>query len=827
MAEVYLAHQDSVDREVALKLMSRHLLSDPRFAERFLREARIAAKLQHRHVVSIFDVGVSGEQPYIAMEYLSGGPVMPADDQSLESDQALRVVFEMALALDYAHSKGYIHRDVKPDNILLRDDGSCVLSDFGIARTVDSVTMMTNAGSIVGTPYYMSPEQLRGREVDGRADLYSLGVVFYQMLTGKVPYTASDSLAIGIMHMTAPLPRLPRNHAHLQPLLDRMLAKEATDRVQTGRELATLVRQAQLDENASSQRGIKTEQQSVVPVAALPSTRKIAVVPARIEPQFGSAPSFNSASFNSAPTGEQGFNVAVPRASAQPLARERIEPIARERVEPSIPLNVRSASAVGGRVEPTLGKPKAELRAELAFGQIDPAMEQAAWRRPAPQRAPSRGAWPWIVAVLVLGAGGAYFKRDEISTLIAGKQVSDAVEVAEPMTQAQSAEAARLGQPRASIPTPPSTPATPSIEQQLQLALSAERAREWLGTRGALARYSAVLRLDPNNAQAQSGVAASEAAAAELLQGAVASQDSSAIDRIQREWESAQPESQARQVLMRKWRALQSDGDQQRANISELLNQAKTALAAGQLTSPSGQSASDLFKAVLVLDPNNAAARDGLQKIVAALISQAEKAIAMSSFDMAERLIQQASDRGASASTLRAVKAKLEAKIVSGRVATPAPVVLDNADNNDPRRAQLLSEIDSAITQNALLDPPGANAFDLLRQVQRLGPGSDIALRVERLSVALKVQLAQSVENSDFENAANILSSLRSLGPDKTLDSLRGQLLESVVSDIHAKIDAGALDAAERRLSLLKQIDSRHPEIPQLQKELLTARGAG
>ena len=814
MAEVYLAHQDSVDREVALKLMSRHLLSDPRFAERFLREARIAAKLQHRHVVSIFDVGVSGEQPYIAMEYLSGGPIMPVDNQPLESEQALRVVFEMALALDYAHSKGYIHRDVKPDNILLRDDGSCVLSDFGIARTVDSATMMTNAGSIVGTPYYMSPEQLRGKEVDGRADLYSLGVVFYQMLTGKVPYTASDSLAIGIMHMTAPMPRLPRNHAHLQPLLDRMLAKEATDRVQTGRELATLVREAQLDERSSSQRGIKTEQQSVMPVAALPSTRKIAVVPARIEPQFDSAPSFNSASFNSAPTGEQGFNVAVPRASAQPAARERIEPSARERIEPSIPLNVRSASAVGGRVEPTLGKPKPELRAEPAFGQIDPAMDQAAWRKPAPQRAPSRGAWPWIITVLVLGAGGAYFKRDEIRTLIAGKQAnSDAVERAEPMPQA--------------IPTPPDTLATPSVEQQLQLALKLERAREWLGTRGALARYAAVLRLDPNNAQAQSGVAASEAAAAELLQGAIASQDSGAIDRVQREWESAQPGSQARQVLMRKWRALQSDGDQQRATISELLNQAKTALAAGELTSPPGQSAADLFKAVLALDPNNAAAREGLQKIVSALISQAEKAISADSFDMAERLIQQASDRGASASSLRAVKAKLEAKIASGRITPPPPVVLDNADNNDPRRAQLLSDIDSALTQNALLDPPGANAFDLLRQVQRLGPGRDIALRVERLSVALKVQLAQSVQNSDFENAANILSSLRSLGPDKALDSLREQLLESVVSDIHAKIDAGAFDAAERRLSLLKQIDSRHPEIPELQKELLTARGAG
>ena len=890
MAEVYLAHQDSVDREVALKLMSRHLLSDPRFAERFLREARIAAKLQHRHVVSIFDVGVSGEQPYIAMEFLSGGPIMPVDNQALGSDQALRVVFEMALALDYAHSKGYIHRDVKPDNILLRDDGSCVLSDFGIARTVDSATMMTNAGSIVGTPYYMSPEQLRGKEVDGRADLYSLGVVFYQMLTGKVPYTASDSLAIGIMHMTAPMPRLPGVNAHLQPLLDRMLAKEATDRVQTGRELAALVREAQLDERVSTQRSIRTEQQSVVPVAALPSTRKNALVPARIEPQFDASA---VPSFNSAQTGEHGFNVAVQRAGTQP---------ARERIEPSIPNNVRSAGN-NGRVEPTLGRPKAEPRAEPAFGQIDPAMDQAAWRKPVPQHAKSRGVLPWILTVLVLaGAAGAYLKRDEIRSLIAGNQGnSDAAEFEALMTQARSAEAAgrwfdttqfdaislyeqavqakpenaearagvarslatllgqaqnfmaaqpsksaafldrlarlhaddprvatlraRLAQPRSTQPTPPVTAAA-SLEQQLQIALSAERAREWLGARGALARYSAVLRSDPSNAQALSGVAASEAAAAELLQGAIASNDAAGIDRIQREWEGAQPESIARQVLMRKWRALQSDGDQQRANISEWLNQAKIALAAGQLTSPPGQSAADLYKAVLTLEPTNAIAREGLQKIVAALISQAEKAIAASSFDMAERLIQQASERGASARALRAINAKLEAKIASGRVATPPTVMLDNTEN-DPRRIQLLIDIDSAISENVLLDPPGANALDLLRQVQRLGPGSDIVLRVERLSVALKVQLEQSVENSDFENAANILSSLRSLGPDKALDGLRGQLLESVISDIHAKIAAGALDAAERRLSLLKQIDSRHPEIPELQLELVSARGAG
>jgi hypothetical protein len=362
-----------------------------------------------------------------------------------------------------------------------------------------------------------------------------------------------------------------------------------------------------------------------------------------------------------------------------------------------------------------------------------------------------------------------------------------------------------------------------SVEQQLDKALAAERAREWLGTRGALARYLLVLRNEPNNARAKAGVKTSEAAAAQLLDQAIAGDELAQIERIQSEWEAAQPESLERQLRMRQWRARQNDADEQRANIASWLREAQNAMAAGQLTSPPGQSAADRFAAVLVLEPNNAEAQAGLKKIHQALITQAENAIASKRFEMADRLITQAQERGASERMLRAVRAKL-ADAQEQSAPPPTPV-------QDPemlaKRSALLAEIDNAITQNALLEPPGQNAFDLLRQLQRLGPGADIAERVERLSGALKVQLTESVEQSDFENAANILSSLRSLGPDSSLNALRSQLIESVIADIRAKIDSGAVDAAERRLSLLKQIDSHHPEIPDLQLALVSAKGAG
>ncbi len=292
MASVYLALQESVEREVALKIMAPQLSADPTFGDRFLREARIAAKLHHRHVVSIYDVGVYNGFHYCTMEYLPGGPVMKRGAPPLALKPALRCVREIALALHYAQEKGFIHRDVKPDNILLREDGSCVLGDFGIARAADSGTLMTKTGSVVGTPHYMSPEQLRGRAIDGRADLYSLGVVFFQLITGKVPFEASDSLAIGIMHMTAPLPQLPTEYRMLQPMLDRMLAKEPGDRFQTGAEIDAALAEVekQIESGTADTAPPAIGEAPTKPMLPLRAERKSGYDPqgtVRTEPQLG------------------------------------------------------------------------------------------------------------------------------------------------------------------------------------------------------------------------------------------------------------------------------------------------------------------------------------------------------------------------------------------------------------------------------------------------------------------------------------------------------------------------------------------------------------
>ncbi len=236
MATVYLARQESLGREIALKVLATTSQDDATAHERFLREARIAASLRHPHIVPIHDFGLHGDLAYIAMEYQPGGTVAPLAGEKLPPREALRIVRDIAGALDYAHGRGVVHRDIKPDNILRGEHGGAVLTDFGIAR-LQGASVLTAEGTSVGTPLYMSPEQLRGDKVDGRSDLYSLGVVLWQLLTGDPPYSGHDAWSIGTQHITAAIPRLPPALAHLQPLLDDLLAKQPEARLQSGAEL--------------------------------------------------------------------------------------------------------------------------------------------------------------------------------------------------------------------------------------------------------------------------------------------------------------------------------------------------------------------------------------------------------------------------------------------------------------------------------------------------------------------------------------------------------------------------------------------------------------
>lgn len=233
MATVYLATQRSLQRKVALKVMAAALAADPSFAERFLREGRTLARLSHPNTVTIHDIGNVGSCYYMAMEYLPNGTLKERIQQGLDPELGLVYVRQVAAALGYAHSQGLVHRDVKPANILFRADGTAVLSDFGIAKSIEDNTQFTQVGFAVGTPSYMSPEQARGQEIDGRADLYALGVVLYEILTGKLPYNGKDSLSTALAHLTEPLPELPIEQGRYQDILRQLLAKDPAERFPT------------------------------------------------------------------------------------------------------------------------------------------------------------------------------------------------------------------------------------------------------------------------------------------------------------------------------------------------------------------------------------------------------------------------------------------------------------------------------------------------------------------------------------------------------------------------------------------------------------------
>ena len=238
MASVHLAVQTSLERQVALKVMSPALAADPTFTRRFLQEARTLASLAHANIVQVFDVGVTPTQlHYFSMQYLPGGDFVARVQRGLDETELKRVLTGVARALAYAHERGYVHRDVAPGNILFDSADNPVLTDFGIALAASQSTRITSTGFSVGTSHYMSPEQARGGDIDTRSDLYSLGVLAWYGLTGKPPYDGADGFAVAYAHVFEAIPRLPATHAHWQELIDRCLAKDPKDRYANAEQL--------------------------------------------------------------------------------------------------------------------------------------------------------------------------------------------------------------------------------------------------------------------------------------------------------------------------------------------------------------------------------------------------------------------------------------------------------------------------------------------------------------------------------------------------------------------------------------------------------------
>lgn len=258
MAEVYKAYQENLDRYVAIKVMHAFLADEEDFLARFQREAKAMASLNHNNIVSVYDFDVQNGMSYIVMEFVSGGTLKNRLEELSHSGsrmslvESTQLVMEVAGALAYAHAQGMVHRDIKPGNIMLSETGHAVLTDFGIAKILSGPTV-TATGAMIGTPAYMSPEQGLGKPGDERSDLYALGVLFYQMTTGRLPYDADTPLAVILKHVNEPIPHPAEFNENIpteiQAVVLKAMAKDPKERYQSAKEMMVDLRDAASSSN--------------------------------------------------------------------------------------------------------------------------------------------------------------------------------------------------------------------------------------------------------------------------------------------------------------------------------------------------------------------------------------------------------------------------------------------------------------------------------------------------------------------------------------------------------------------------------------------------
>lgn len=797
MASVHLAMQESVQREVALKIMAPDLMGDPQFGERFLREARIAAKLRHPHVVQVHDVGVAAGYHYMAMEYLSGGPVIARGQAPRGLRFALRVTREIASALAYAHQRGVIHRDIKPDNILLREDGAAVLTDFGIARASDNVRM-TMTGSIMGTPSYMSPEQARGSELDGRADLYSLGIVFFELLIGRVPYAAQDSLSVGLMHLTAPIPRLPAELEWLQPLVDRLLAKEPAQRMQSGGELAEALADIE-------QRFTPTPARGTLP-GFPPATPTLPLGPQ--EPTLGSV----DATMVGAGRGPR--RAASASTSGTPARRWPL----------LLALVLLGVGTAGWFMQD-------QLRALLPASQTTAALERAEQALAAGRLQRDEagdGARELFAAVTAIDPDNVR-ARDGLARvgeawLARAREALD--DGRHDAARAALAQARELAVPAARIEAIESSLREASGREE-SLALWLEQARQARSAgnldgdeSSALMLYRRVLQIDPANALAQDGVGQVLAVLLEQGRQALANKDiATATARVERvaEIEPAHPDLPGLRARLAETQQNQG-GERER-----LLGEGEALLARGRLTAPAGDNALARFRAVLAEDAQNARALAGLATLRGRLQAEFDRALADFNIDRADELLAALAEAGQPAARLAAARERLATaerrqQALQQNIAAQA----------DPARLRgLLDAARDALGRGDLWGPPGESAYDHFRQVLSADPGNAEARQgIASLPQQAKTHFEAALQGGKLGRARGYVEGLegQQSGSAELLDMKR-RLSRAYAGYAAERLGAGELQRAREGFNQARELDSDNPELVQLQARLEAAGG--
>jgi DNA-binding response OmpR family regulator/tRNA A-37 threonylcarbamoyl transferase component Bud32 len=241
MSRVYLAERESDSLCLVLKMLDPRLARDPASRARFVREYKIIQRIQNEHVVMLFDQGFAAQDPWLAMEYFPGGDLQARIRKGISSMGALKILVQIAEALDAVHAAGVVHRDLKPQNIMFRENNRLAILDFGLARELDATSTLTQRGMVMATPLYMSPEQCLGQPHDARGDLYSTGVILFEMLTGTHMYSGENASQLAYQHVHGEIPKLPKRLSGYQPLLERLVAKRPDERFQSARELFNFI----------------------------------------------------------------------------------------------------------------------------------------------------------------------------------------------------------------------------------------------------------------------------------------------------------------------------------------------------------------------------------------------------------------------------------------------------------------------------------------------------------------------------------------------------------------------------------------------------------
>lgn len=793
MATVYAAIQVSVQRPVALKVMSPVLLVDPSFGERFMREAHIAANLHHPHIVSIHDVGVHGDYHYTAMELLPGGDLADRLDGAMDVSTVLRIIGQLTQALDYAQSKGFIHRDVKPENILFREDGSTVLTDFGIARALNSSTQMTKTGAIIGTPQYMSPEQARGREIDGRSDLYALGIVLYEMLIGEAPYRGADSITVGIKHITEPVPALPDKLVHLQPLLNRFLAKDPNDRYQRGfdalRDIKALQKQLNIDSG-------------IFPAAGLPSNT----------PDLQA----ETVALKTPPPLEQAETVAIRTPVPRPQEQTVITP-----PEPMMTPDQASFESFPGPIR----------------------AQRDSHRQPVRRR--SSGRFTGLLLVIVVIAAIGWWQRERLAEWPVARDLM----VLMGLMPSHSENGDATGESLATGESPNSGPADVSqrstrsndqperadeapqedfedkVRMLIDQALTLESSGQLVLPTGnnALFKYQTVLELQPDNASARAAIDRIQRTLINQFEVALLNQDTVQSERLMTQLKILLPAPQLK-ALEQRLTDQQAASEQQRvqqqqqALLSGLVSRIEADLSATMSPELADRLIDRLGQAEAI-DADHAPLRGLRDQLTASLHRRAAALLESDDLDDASQLL----DRAARVSPASPQLARLQQRLRLYREQRQRNQI--SASQRD-QITQFMEDAQRAMSAGRLISPPGESAYDQLKAILRIDPDHQAArLMLTEMATDLTEQANEALRQNQWMLAIErYRAAVQSDAALASHPGLRDRIADRLVDQVNRLLSEDALSDANRLLEELGALAPEDPRIESLQLKYNLAR---